>query len=282
MHRVHKVRLMFTELGILQPECYDDWYGFDPFWNNTDIFHDVFEHWFEFKHKYFMGSRAMCQAGEIAASGATFYYVEGLSLHERIDYLSVSHNEAFINTDASALEEAVRTGIAERFDAIIETDIPYIPEVEEVDDVLVKAANELIERVLDTEIRAEDPDDRAYAEKVKASMKFSEIIKLYRWGFNMAQKLIPDNMHNRDACADFIHLMDKFTGNNYAYELNQVFEFLDVSVYRDGDNIKIVPALIPLHKNNPKVFLKDWNCTHILEEYRYKMKHFINVNKIEI
>lgn len=48
--------------------------SFDPFWDASGIFHDVFEHWFEYKLKYFSGKAGMTLWGEMVASGVALAY----------------------------------------------------------------------------------------------------------------------------------------------------------------------------------------------------------------
>ena len=55
---MHKVTLDFFQdelgqYGIAHSNSTDQ--GFYAFWDGIGIFHDVFEHWFEGKHKYFNG-----------------------------------------------------------------------------------------------------------------------------------------------------------------------------------------------------------------------------------
>lgn len=54
--------------GLLPADTLHHDYPFDPFWDSSGIFHDVFEHWFEHKHKYFSLSKAHSVYGEMVAS----------------------------------------------------------------------------------------------------------------------------------------------------------------------------------------------------------------------
>lgn len=47
---------------------------FNAFWSSDGIFHDVFEHYFEDKHKYFSGNAAFTIWGEMCASGHGIAY----------------------------------------------------------------------------------------------------------------------------------------------------------------------------------------------------------------
>lgn len=49
---------------------------FNAFWSPDGIFHDVFEHYFEDKHKYFSGNAAFTIWGEMCASGHGIAYAQ--------------------------------------------------------------------------------------------------------------------------------------------------------------------------------------------------------------
>lgn len=74
-----KIEFVFTtdENGIngVLPKNYLN-KNFDTFWNSQGIFHDIFEHFFEDKHKYFKGKYAFNIGGEIFASGIYTYIME--------------------------------------------------------------------------------------------------------------------------------------------------------------------------------------------------------------
>lgn len=77
----------FAHKNTIGADC-----SFNAFFTGVGIFHDVFEHWFEYEHKYFKGNYAMNVAGEMAANGACWYLYDTLGLH---GYRELSKNSMF-------------------------------------------------------------------------------------------------------------------------------------------------------------------------------------------
>src|SRR4051794_4205956 len=93
---IHEVDLRFFqddatgEHGVSHVDTYND--SENPFnagWGKVMIFHDVFEHWFEKRHKYFKGDYAMNIAGEMVAMGAMWYFFNELGIDNRLDNRSM-------------------------------------------------------------------------------------------------------------------------------------------------------------------------------------------------
>ena len=133
---VNKIDLKFFdddatgEWGLAHATTYNDNNAFNAFWNGMGIFHDVFEHWFENEHKYFMGDNAMNVGGEMAAMGAMWYYYAELGVHNRMNERSFhSPSDSMRMTTESMIQESIQCGY-NQFGNTLECGVPYQKPVE--------------------------------------------------------------------------------------------------------------------------------------------------------
>lgn len=66
-------------IGFIPEGCED----FNSFTDSIGLFHDIFEHWFEGKHKYFKDEFKCDRSGELVAMGACYYFYNELGIHSR-------------------------------------------------------------------------------------------------------------------------------------------------------------------------------------------------------
>lgn len=89
------------EYGLAHDNSIQNDTPFNAFWGGIGIFHDVFEHWFEGKHKYFKDEYAFNVGGEMTAMGAAMYYYYILGIRER------DFNSNHINFDQKAINSTM-------------------------------------------------------------------------------------------------------------------------------------------------------------------------------
>lgn len=225
----------------------------DSTWNGTGIFHDVFEHWFENNHKYFTGKNALNRGGECAAMGAFMYYCEQLNVRNRP--LSTYHY--FMDSARMENESALVDGITHDnmdFGSRFECGVPRQKPVENGD--LEYQVNQFWENIKETPINQDNEED---CKALKQSITLGKLQSLYRWGYRMAQKLVPNNWENRNVCEDFIDFWDSFCKNNEAESLFGMQ--LEISVYKVKGIIKWSAYL---RHDNGKTRIK--NTDFILDE----------------
>lgn len=186
--------------------------SFDPFWHGIGLFHDVFEHYFEYKDPHFQGEYVQNIAGEVAATGATVYFNHILKLSTRLG-MAVS------GWDEITLRGLFTQSAEMMADTIIHGRVKYgnelstaLPEQPLTDYGFIEALAQYHLDTISTIKFNPDPDiattsmDAVIAKKKKlASKKYVDSItldklqRLYRWGYNEAQKDIPNTLENRMA-----------------------------------------------------------------------------------
>jgi hypothetical protein len=204
--------------------------SFNAFWDGIGIFHDVFEHWFEFRHKYFTGDYAVNRGGECAATGAAWYFYNTLGVHNRP--LSNLHffGDSIRKENESAIIEAVEYGYT-NFGSELLSAVPTQKPLDNIE--LEYQVSQLWKNVKDCQV-CESPDEMEGAMQYKKSLSKSKIANLYRWGYRMAEKMIPDNMENQNVLTDFIRFWDTFCKNNSAEELCNYFRELNIKIYKNS------------------------------------------------
>lgn len=194
------------EYGLIPVGCE----GFNAFWDGVGIFHDVFEHWFENKHKYFIGEAALNRGGECAAMGAAMYYWECLGVSNR----PLGSYHYFMDSarmeNEYALKEAITQGYMD-FGSVLESNVPYQKQIKGGD--LEYEVEKLYEGVQLAELSQDNPK---YSKEVKDSVTLAKLRNLYRWGYRMAERLVPDKQDNQNTCYEFIEFFNKFCRNNTA------------------------------------------------------------------
>jgi hypothetical protein len=228
--------------GLTHKETYNNPSGnnFNAFWNGVCIFHDVFEHWHELRHKYFQGKYAMNVGGEMAAMGAMWYYVDTLGLQDNRSLTYRSHRnwcKAFIDGTIGEIREAILSGYL-RYGYTLECNVPKQKSVNNYE--IEWQLDEYVSQVMSLEYTARYHSDqwcdeeRERSKQYKASVIPRKIRDLHRWGYRTAQRLIPKDYRNRDVLIHFIEFFDEFTKNNQSMDLFDMgYNGMIVKVYKD-------------------------------------------------
>lgn len=243
---IKEVNLVFFEddatgdWGITHNNTYDESDGrsFNAIWTGPMIFHDVFEHSHEFSHKYFKGDYALNIGGEMTAMGAMWYYYNRLNIHNRdINPTSMySMAEKMKHTTLDDVKEAI--GGYPRYGYTLESCVPRQKPVEDgeleyqIEDFW-KEVKEYNSHYSKSDGEQEREDGRNY----RKSVTFGKIANLHRYGYRMAERLVPDNYENQRTLYTFICYWNDLCKNYQPEVLAHVFRQIVFKVYRSKDNI---------------------------------------------
>lgn len=223
------------EYGLTHKETFDNNYGngFNAFWGGMGIFHDVFEHAHEHTNKYFRGDYAMNIGGEMAAMGAMFYYMETLGMHNRIENMGWNWRgtaDAMKRTTLDEIHEAISSGWC-NYGYTLESNVPrqkpvYVGDFEYEIESFAKEVKAF-------PVDGHGEQEKEFGEQYKKSVTFRKIADLHRYGYRMAEKLVPDNWDNRAMLENFIAFWNNFCKRNSAEDMQQTFSGLTVKLYKD-------------------------------------------------
>lgn len=215
--------------------------SFNAFWNGVGIFHDVFEHWFENEHKYFLDNNSMNIGGEVSAMGAMWYYYGVLGARNRKEFLDKNRRYQPIDMQeavVSSIETLCVDGIVYGYTQYGRTLECGVPRQRDTNDyTLENQITELWARLDSKQVETEEKQERECAIEFKNSITYSKIANLYRWGYRMAGKLVPDNEENKEVINHFIEFWDKFTEMNPAEEMQRHFSGVEFVVKKDRHNV---------------------------------------------
>ena len=210
---------------------------FNAFWDGIGIFHDVFEHWFENVDENFKDQFAFNVGGEMAAMGACVYYYFTLGIYNRlIDNTYYSFIDQCRFTTENDIQESIESGYC-RFGYTLESNIKKQSFVDCSD--LELMIDEYIDQVKKFKVgkSCHHDEEKEYAINYKKSVTKRKIKDLHRWGFRMAENLIPDNNQNQEILINFIEFWNSFCKQNDAKELSNYFDMLTFEIYKDNDDI---------------------------------------------
>lgn len=223
---IHTVELIFAEdengeYGLLHKGSEE---VFNSFWNAIGIFHDVFEHYFE-GNKYFRGDAEFNRCGEIAASGAAYYYWYDLNIWSRWSnpYTRGASFSAFedanTKTNFDPIQERIDYDSYMSFDNTFECNVPLIKKARLYNDEIIDIQADKLFNSIKT-LHPKSKKDKDYFKTITKS----KIRRLYRWGYHQASKILPDTWYNRETYNNFIHLWHDFTKKHNAEELYNEFK----------------------------------------------------------
>lgn len=245
----HKVELRFFEddvtgeWGLSHKDTFNSETPFNAFWSGITIFHDVFEHWHEYKHKYFTGKYAMNVGGEMAAMGAMMYFVEQMDMEEvrRINKHNwYPHSKMAIELTVSEIKESIGSGYTGYGDTL-ESNVPYQPRTSSEMEYEIEDQWKEIKGMRYNSPRTQGDiydDERAASKKYRKSVSLSKIQRLHRWGYHEASRRFPRNGHNINVLHEFIEFWDRFTKQNEAEEMAGWFKGITFRVYKKEKKIK--------------------------------------------
>jgi len=235
---VKTVELVFFEddangaFGLAHKETIDKSNSrFNAFWGGMGIFHDVFEHSHEFTDKYFRGDYAMNVGGEMTAMGAMYYYIDTLGVYNRLTDNARwrGHGELMRETTLSEVHEAISSGNCS-YGSILESNVPKRKPVE--DGEFEYQLHEFVKKTKTYKL-SEYEQEKEFGRNYKKSVTFRKVADLHRYGYRMAEKLVPHNYNNRAALANFIEFWNVFCKCNPAQEMANSFRGVTIKVYRD-------------------------------------------------
>lgn len=190
------------EWGLLHENATDK--DFNSFWDGRAIFHDVFEHYFEDNHKYFIGDYAFNVGGEMCAMGHLLYYYNELGLYNRKSKNSWrDFNESIRLTTQDMVHEAISYGYT-NFGRTLESSVPR----QSTNYYCKELAHDFYEDVKKVSFSG-CVDDESCGKEYKQSVRKSKIENLHTYGWKMAEKLVPNNRENQNTCDRFIDIWDE-------------------------------------------------------------------------
>jgi hypothetical protein len=223
---------------------------FNAFWNGIGIFHDVWEHQHEYKHKYFRGDYALNIGGEMAAMGKMWYYQDklGLGNNRMLNPYSIhSPGDLMRMTTDNMIQEAIEYGYTS-FGDRLQSAVPCQKPTQNSE--LEYQIEEFWKNVQSWHYKQEnnnqyDKEDEIRSSKCyKKSVTFRKIADLHRWGFRAAERLVSRTWNNYNRLRDFIQFWKEFTQNNTAQDLHNYYRKLQFRIYKDSDNIEWRAILI--------------------------------------
>lgn len=231
------------EFGLTHSDTIGDDSSFNAFWDGQGLFHDVWEHAHEHTDPHFRGEYAMNVGGEMAAMGALWYYYDELGVNIRLSstgYYTPGQNMR-VSTE-SMVQEAISHGYASYGNELLSN----VPAQTETDNSELECQIEtFIHNVAGFEVKATDANERKYCEEYKASATGEKISNLHRYGYRMAEKLVPRNYVNANTLSDFLTFWNTFTKAHKAEDLANYLRGVEFSIYREGEEIFWKAKFIP-------------------------------------
>lgn len=264
-----KVRLDFFEdevtggFGLAHYNAIHCETPFNAFFHAIGIFHDVFEHYFEDNHPYFIGKNSFNIGGEMCAMGAFAYFAETLYVQKR-RFINIynedmtSIHRVMRNSTESLIIEAIAHG-GMYYGRTLECGVPYQKPI--CDSELEYQCELMYKKIKDTEV---DGDDLEGANKYKKSVTKQKILNLHRYGYRMAENLVPTNQENRIKLNDFIKYFEDFCKYHNAEELYKNFTSIEFEITKKKDIIDWKAILISRYENDVDI-TNDFSNEHIMD-----------------
>lgn len=236
---INTVRLTFFkddasgEWGLAHETTFDDNNAFNAFWDGLGIFHDIFEHWFENEHKYFKDDFAMNVGGEMCAMGAMWYYISELYMHNRITDRSIySDGDSMRMTTESEVQEAILYGYC-NYGYTLESNVPKQQPTNNSE--LEYQIKTFWDNVKGFSPKSNYDQELEDCRNYKRSVSFRKIADLHRYGFRMAERMVPNIRENQYTLIEFKNYWDAFCKQNSAEEMANYFRGLTVRLYKNSD-----------------------------------------------
>jgi len=254
---IKKVELVFFNddangmWGLAHKSTHDDNSAFNAFWNGTGIFHDVFEHSHEKEHKYFQGDYAMNVGGEMAAMGSMFYYIDELGISNRLRNNYHGNGVVMRESTLSDVQEAISSGYC-NYGYTLESNVPKQRPIDNGE--FEYQLGEYYNQVKKFEVSDNSEQETEFSKGYKESVTFRKIADLHRYGYRMAERLVPNKYDNRTTLSTFIAFWNDFTQKNEAETLQNDFDGLTFYLYKDENGFvswkAILEARYPMDCNN--------------------------------
>jgi len=225
--------------GVLPMKTMDRDDGFDPSWSVLMLFHDVFEHWQEYEHRYFQGDYAMNVGGEMYAMGAMTWFISRMGVYQRLNsngFSIYSDEQRTVQTTLGLMTEAVFSGYCS-FGARLECAVPYQKRGHHyADNALENMLAEyryMYQKELVLEYRRRKSEVEESGHEYRKSVTMSKITRLHRYGYYHAQRTFPDSAHNRITLQDFWTQWSHFIDRRRSFEddIQMHYKELRVQLY---------------------------------------------------
>lgn len=234
MHRVKFNLYKDEELnrtGFVPAAAFAEEYnaGFDPFYGGIQMFHDVFEHWFEGLDPHFRGDYSFIVSGEIVAQAACAYYYYVMGVQSRGNDGTGRFMDALIDETLEWVLEATNHSNTHYGDELLSC-VPRI-----------SISNSYLDNLIDTwwiTYKAGlNKDSTPVARKYAASVTKDKIADLCRYGFYLASKLVPNNTDNYRALTGYLEYWERMSSFCPAESMLPYFTTLTVYVSKKKDII---------------------------------------------
>lgn len=237
------------EYGVTHVDTFAEDNGFNAFWDGMGLFHDVWEHAHEYKDRYFKGEYAMNIGGEMAAMGAMWYYVDSLGLYFRLRQGSIySPGDMMRQTTEDLVSESIKEGNC-NFGYTLESNVPKQNETENSE--LECQLDLFWDKVKDLDAHEAERGQYSYQNERDAGLEFKQSVTkekiqdLHRYGYRMAERLVPNTNENHATLRTFLEFWSKFCKDNKAEDLANYLSRIEFKIYRDGDSIQWKAEFIP-------------------------------------
>jgi hypothetical protein len=211
-----KLRLHKDENGFWGL-CHDNTVGqFNAFWDASGVFHDVFEHFFEGKYKYFQGDLTLW--GEMAASGAAIAY-KSIGI-DNFKYRGGFNRRDFTADTKSILQDTVYGLKQEPYsppyvEYPVDNYLCKVPYQKHPDDCYWASVYELDTWLSEydsyiNELREKDRPPQV--RKFGRSISKTNIRNCYIWGWKQGMKILgEDHKHSYTFLNDFLEYWNTLT-----------------------------------------------------------------------
>jgi hypothetical protein len=188
-------------IGFIPEGCED----FNSFTDSIGLFHDIFEHWFEGKHKYFQDKFKCDRSGELVAMGACYYFYNELGIHNRalgnhriypFGYIILRGEFDSLLSNILYEEDSFAYGKNELL-----CNIPYQKPIEGYFEDNIEETYLAFKKRVEKDL---EEADNEYAKEYFKSVTLGKVQTLFRYGYRMAARWIPTNYDNRVILTSFI------------------------------------------------------------------------------
>jgi hypothetical protein len=267
-----------VKLKVFQDNATDEWGlahsnsldlsngdSFNAFWTGEGIFHDVFEHYFEDKHKYFKDKYAFNIGGEVAAMGHLAYYYSVLRIDNRMQRRNnfYAPETSLAQTTSHIMQESIQCGYF-TFGNKLMCGVPKQKDVNSY--FLSNVINEHLYYIEEKCFVAKDcePEYKEMCRAYRRSITENRLTNLYTWGYKQAEMIAPYNDENKETLEGFINYWVKFCSNNSAEEMANLIDEIEFTI-TTGENLKWEAELIT-HENT-RIDVKSIHSIYDIHEY---------------
>jgi hypothetical protein len=212
----------------------DEGNAFNAFWSPLGIFHDVFEHYFEGVHRRFRGDAFRNVSGEVVAMGHMTYYIYGLRSSARYGdgpyYRGL--DQTIIDGTHSYIQEAIEDGHV-NYGRCFYSNIPQQKRTRNYHlECLIDEHGYQVRKLRYKKDRWHSGDEQEWSREYKRSLTYTKLASCYRYGWKMAERLVPTNEFNWQAVEDFYTYWGRVCKED-AEELSRLIYRLHFKVWKD-------------------------------------------------